>query len=85
MWLIDHQMNMRVSDEFGMYHARLPLTQSATIVNGNALRIDWEDVVPKGELSYILGNPPFVGLAMRNAEHKRIWPKFLKVTTGQDA
>jgi len=70
MWLIDHQMNMRVSDEFGVYHARLPLTQSATIVHGNALRMDWEEVVPKGELSYILGNPPFVGYSNQSAEQK---------------
>jgi len=68
MWLIDHQMNMRVSDEFGVYHARLPLTQSATIVHGNALRINWEDVVSKHELSYILGNPPFVGRRYRTPE-----------------
>jgi len=64
MWLADHQMNIRVSEQFGMYFARLPLTQGATIVNGNALRIDWEDVVPKQKLSYILGNPPFVGARM---------------------
>ena len=68
--MIDHQMNMRVSDEFGMYHARLPLTQSATIVYGNALRMDWGDVVPKGELSYILGNPPFVGARLMNTAQK---------------
>ena len=70
MWLIDHQMNMRVSDEFGMYHARLPLTQSATIVNGNALRMDWADVVPKNQLSYILGNPPFVGARVMSDAQK---------------
>ena len=70
LWLTDHQMNLLVSEQFGLYYARLPLTQSATIVNGNALRIDWEDVVPKWELSYILGNPPFVGASMMNAEQK---------------
>jgi len=64
MWLMDHQMNTRAADQFGMYYARLPLTQSAHIRNGNALRIDWEDVVPKRTLSYILGNPPFVGARM---------------------
>jgi len=68
MWLIDHLMNLRVSDEFGVYVARLPLTQSAHIVNGNALRMDWETVVSKSELGYILGNPPFVGHQWRNAE-----------------
>jgi len=61
MWLIDHLMNLEVSDAFGQYHPRLPLRQSATIVCENALRIDWESVVPRDELNYILGNPPFVG------------------------
>jgi len=70
MWLIDHQMNLRVSEHFGQYYARLPLTQSATIVHGNALRMDWESVVPKEELSYILGNPPFNGARMMNVVQK---------------
>ena len=70
MWLIDHQMNLRVSEYFGQYYARLPLTQSATIVHGNALRIDWESVVPKRELSYILGNPPFIGSKIMNDEQR---------------
>ncbi len=61
MWLVDHQMNLRVSEAFGMYFARLPLEKSATIIHGNALSIPWETVVAKEQLSYILGNPPFVG------------------------
>ena len=61
MWLVDHQMNVRVSDEFGMYFARIPLKSSATIVNNNALRIDWNNVLPADRCSYVLGNPPFVG------------------------
>ena len=70
MWLMDHQMNLRASEQFGTYYARLPLTQSATIVHGNALRIDWESIVPKNELSYILGNPPFVGYSNQSAQQK---------------
>ena len=70
MWLMDHQMNLRASEQFGQYYARLPLTQSATIVHGNALRIDWADVVPKRELSFILGNPPFNGARTMKAEQK---------------
>ena len=70
MWLMDHQMNTLVAEHFGLYYARLPLRQSATIVHGNALRIDWEDVIPKFELSYILGNPPFVGARLMNDEQK---------------
>lgn len=50
MWLIDHQMNTLVSEHFGLYFARLPLEKSATIVLGNALRIDWEKVIPKNQL-----------------------------------
>ena len=61
MWLIDHQMNMLCSREFGEYFVRLPLRTSANIVHGDALEFDWNDVVPKDELSYIIGNPPFVG------------------------
>lgn len=45
MWLIDHQMNMLVSNEFGQYFVRLPLKKSANIVHGNALRMDWAEVV----------------------------------------
>ena len=61
MWLIDHQMNMLCSREFGEYFVRLPLRASANIVHGDALELDWNDVVLKDELSYIIGNPPFVG------------------------
>ncbi len=61
LWLMDHQMNLRVSEQFGRYFARLPLQKSATIVCGNALRLDWREIVKPSELSYILGNPPFGG------------------------
>jgi len=70
MWLAEHQMNMRLWDDFGDTYIRLPLTHSATIIHGNALRIDWEDVVPKEELSYILGNPPFLGYSNQSPEQK---------------
>ena len=61
MWLIDHQMNMLVSAEFGQYFVRLPLKKSAKIVHADALETDWENVAAKNELSYIIGNPPFIG------------------------
>lgn len=61
LWLTDHQMNIKVSEEFGAYFVRIPLTHSATIVHGNALRLDWNDVLPAERCSYVLGNPPFVG------------------------
>ena len=61
LWLMDHQMNQKVSEEFGLYFARIPLRASGTIICANALRIDWNTVVPAAQLSYIMGNPPFVG------------------------
>ena len=61
MWLMDHQMNLRVSEEFGLYFARIPLRTSPHIVHGNALRVDWNEVLPAERCSYVLGNPPFVG------------------------
>jgi hypothetical protein len=61
LWLMDHQMNLRVSEEFGKYFVRLPLHKSATIIHGNALRTDWREIVKPEALSYILGNPPFGG------------------------
>jgi len=70
MWLMDHQMNSFVRDRFGEYYIRIPLRKSATIVCANALTTDWESVVPKDELSYILGNPPFVGARLMSPEQK---------------
>ena len=61
MWLIDHQMNMLISNEFGQYFVRLPLKKSANVVHGDALEVRWENVVAKNELSFIIGNPPFIG------------------------
>ena len=70
MWLIDHQMNVKVSNEFGQYFVRLPLKKAAKIVHGNSLRIDWESVVSKEKLNFILGNPPFVGKDYQDAQQK---------------
>ena len=71
MWLMDHLMNMEASRRFGKYIARIPLTISPSIIISNAFSIDWETVVPKNELSYILGNPPFVGASMMTKEQKQ--------------
>ena len=70
LWLMDHQMNMRVSEEFGKYFVRLPLRKSATIIHDNALRTDWRDIIKPEALSYILGNPPFGGKQYRSIAQK---------------
>jgi hypothetical protein len=61
LWLVDHQMNLRVSVEFGLYFARIPLKSSPGIRHANALRLDWNEVLPAERCSYLLGNPPFIG------------------------
>jgi type I restriction-modification system DNA methylase subunit len=66
LWLMDHQMNLRVSEEFGLYFARIPLRTSSHITHGNALRLDWNEVLPAERCSYVLGNPPFVGAKFMN-------------------
>ncbi len=61
LWLMDHQMNLRVSEEFGLYFARIPLRTTPHVVHGNALTLDWNEVLPAQRCSFVLGNPPFVG------------------------
>jgi hypothetical protein len=76
LWLTDHQMNMRVSAEFGEYFVRLPLVKSAKITHGNALRTDWGCLVEplpwesSTKFDYILGNPPFIGHHLQTKEQK---------------
>lgn len=70
LWIAEAQMlsetlrSTNIGDDF------LPLETSAHIVEGNALRLDWETVVPKGELDYIMGNPPFVGFTFMTIKQK---------------
>jgi hypothetical protein len=70
MWLMDHQMNTRLSETFGQYFVRLPLRKSAHITLGNALRLDWKTLLPPDQCSFVLGNPPFVGKKEQNAQQK---------------
>jgi hypothetical protein len=79
MWLMDHQMNMRLSEAFGQYFVRLPLRKSANINVGNALRLDWKTILSPDQCAYVLGNPPFVGKQFQDSEQKKdmelIWAK----------
>lgn len=70
MWLIDHQMNLKVGEAFGQAFVRIPLTKSANIVHANALRMDWNDVVPADRCDYLFGNPPFLGKKEQSHEQK---------------
>lgn len=72
MWLADHQMNQLVTQTFGQYYVRLPLRKSATIIHGNALRIEWQSLLPENEnYDFILGNPPFIGKTWQSGEQRQ--------------
>lgn len=79
MWLMDHQMNLEVSRVFGQPVLRLPLEKSAHIRNANALRTDWNDVLPADQCSFVLGNPPFIGGKYQSKEQRQdmddVWGK----------
>src|ERR1017187_3859398 len=70
LWLMDHQMNQKISAAFGQLYQRLPLKKSPTIKPGNALRLDWKEILPPAQCNYVLGNPPFVGKKEQNAGQK---------------
>jgi type I restriction-modification system DNA methylase subunit len=128
MWLADHQMNMEAGLALGDYFVRLPLRKSATIVHGNALSIEWHNLLQHtsinieaenatiilndpqaeyevkiktqnltiiderkdtekkidlaGKFDYILGNPPFIGKSLQNAEQKEDMQKVFTGVSG---
>ncbi len=70
LWIAESQMMKETEEIVNTYLDFLPLRSYANIVEGNALRIDWESVVPKSKLNYIMGNPPFVGARLMNEKQK---------------
>lgn len=70
LWIAESQMIKETEDIVSTKIDFLPLTTNAYIVEGNALQIDWETVVSKNELNYIMGNPPFVGARFMSKEQK---------------
>ena len=70
LWIAESQMMKETEDIVHMNLDFLPLTTNAFIVEGNSLQIDWESVVPKYQVSYIMGNPPFVGARVMSSEQK---------------
>lgn len=70
LWIAESQMMKETEDVVHMSLDFLPLKTYANITEGNALRVDWETVVPKYRLSYIMGNPPFVGYSLQSKTQK---------------
>lgn len=73
LWLAEHQMNVEFYKEFGRTNPTLPLSEAGHIVQGNACRLDWEEVCPKkkDDEVYILGNPPYLGARFQTKLQKQ--------------
>ena len=70
LWIAESQMMKETENILHITLDFLPLKSYTNITEGNALRIDWNDVIPNGELNYIMGNPPFVGARLMNESQK---------------
>lgn len=79
LWIAEDQMYKKTKEIVMISEDFLPLKSYTQITEGNALRIDWNDVIDKNKLNYIMGNPPFVGFYLQNPEQK----EDLKKITGE--
>lgn len=70
MFLVDHQANLALAEEFGVAPDRLPIDTSASIDIGNAVQTKWGDVLPAGDDVFIFGNPPFIGMSRMSSEQQ---------------
>ncbi|MEE8230508.1 MAG: DNA methyltransferase [Qipengyuania citrea] len=70
MWMADHIANNEINEAFRLNYARIPLSGGATIRHGDALEVDWNDVLPAEKCSLVMGNPPFVGAKFQTAEQR---------------
>ncbi len=70
LWIAESQMMKETEDIVHTSLDFLPLKSYANITEGNALKIEWEEVVPKHKLNYIMGNPPFLGARLMSKEQK---------------
>ena len=70
LWMMDHIMNNRLSLELGEFYARIPLEKAPHIVHGDALEMDWADLLLPEKCSFVFGNPPFVGAKWQSTEQR---------------
>jgi hypothetical protein len=71
MWMSEHLANIELGRTFGKVFADIPLTESANIVHGDALEIDWNTVLPHGRCFAVMGNPPFIGAKYQSPEQRQ--------------
>lgn len=82
LWIAESQMMKETENILHITLDFLPLKSYTNIIEGNALRIDWNDVIPNGELNYIMGNPPFIGARLMNESQKEDIANIFKGTKG---
>ena len=70
LWITDHQLNQATAELFGTTRPTTPIVYSPHITEGNALQIDWEDVLSANDCNFIMGNPPFIGTKYQSKEQK---------------
>ena len=70
LWMMDHIMNNRLSLEFGQTYVRIPLETSPHIVHGDALEMDWADLLSPDKCSFVFGNPPFGGSKFQSSAQR---------------
>lgn len=83
LWIAENQMLQATEEIIAKQIDFLPLKTNAYVVEGNALRMDWESVVPKEKLNYIMGNPPFVGYDFMNPQQKEEMQMYFGPKTGR--
>ncbi len=71
MWMMDHIMNMQLSESLGQYLPRIPLKKSPKIVHADALELDWSQVLKPEDCSFVFGNPPFIGAKLQTEEQRK--------------
>ncbi len=83
MWMMDHIMNNELSLAFGQNFARIPLEKAANIVHGDALEIDWEEVLPAENCDYVFGNPPFIGQSYQSKTQRAQMARIIDAPNGK--
>lgn len=81
LWIAEYQMNLEAENEINLKSAFLPLRDAGNITQGNALRLDWNEILPhqSDDEIYLIGNPPYIGSKLQNKEQK----EDLKYTIGE--
>lgn len=81
LWIAEYQMNLESENEINLKSAFLPLRDAGNITQGNALRLDWNEILPhqSEDEIYLIGNPPYIGSKLQNKEQK----EDLKYTIGE--